>query len=170
MLENKISYPYFSDMGLFNFSKKTKAKFINVYAPFLGAGIQLKETDEHLRTFKVAMRLTWFNKNIKGVHFGGSLYAMCDPFYMWILMENLGSEYIVWDKAASIQFKKPGTGTVEAIFHISEPEIEQIRQEVNTIGRNDYVFKTVVTNEDGQIVAEVEKTVYVRKKNFERKK
>lgn len=156
-------------MSLFQLSKKTKAKFINWYAPYLGAGIRIRETNEQLTYFVSEMKLSWFNKNVKGVHFGGSLYAMCDPFYMWILMENLGSEYIVWDKAASIQFKKPGTGTVSAIFHISEPEIEQIRKEVNTIGRNDYIFKTVITNQDGQIVAEVEKTVYVRKKNFERR-
>lgn len=55
-----------------------------------------------------------------GTHFGGSLYAMCDPFYMWILMENLGKDFIVWDKAATIRFKKPGTGTVNAEFEISK--------------------------------------------------
>ena len=97
-----------------------------------------------------------------GTHFGGSLYAMCDPFYMWILMENLGKDFIVWDKAATIRFKKPGTGTVTAEFEISKEEIEKIRLEVIEKGKNDYHFSTVVTNEKGQVVAEVDKTVYVR--------
>jgi hypothetical protein len=93
---------------------------------------------------------------------------MCDPFYMFILMENLGSGYIVWDKAATIRFKKPGLGSMKAIFEILPEQIGAIQKEVDAIGKNDYVFQTVVTNEKGEIIAEVEKTVYVRKKDFKK--
>lgn len=97
-----------------------------------------------------------------GTHFGGSLYSMCDPFYMWILMENLGEAFIVWDKAATIRFRKPGTGVVSAVFEVPAERIEEIRTEVMEKGKNDYAFSAVVTNEAGQVVAEIEKTVYVR--------
>ncbi|MCO5232973.1 MAG: DUF4442 domain-containing protein [Chitinophagales bacterium] len=149
-------------MNWLKISKKRKAKLINFYPPFLGANIQLEECNENLTQFQVKLSLNRWNKNVMGTHFGGSLYAMCDPFYMWILMENLGKDFIVWDKAATIQFKKPGTGTVRAIFEISIEQIENIRKEVIELGKNDYHFSTVVKNENGQIVAEVDKTVYVR--------
>lgn len=143
-------------------SKKTKAKLINFYPPMWGANIKLADCNENLSWFQIKMKLNRWNKNVMGTHFGGSLYAMCDPYYMWILMENLGKDFIVWDKAASIRFKKPGTGTVSAEFEISEAEIEKIRIEVIEKGKNDYYFSTVVKNEKGQVVAEVDKTVYVR--------
>jgi hypothetical protein len=79
-------------------------------------------------------------------------------------MENLGKDFIVWDKAATIHFKKPGTGTVTAEFEISKEIIENIRKEVIEKGKNDYFFSTVVKNEKGQVIAEVDKTVYVRYK------
>ena len=135
---------------------------INFYPPIWGANIKLADCNESLSWFKVELKLNRWNKNVMGTHFGGSLYAMCDPFYMWILMENLGKDFIVWDKAATIRFKKPGTGTVTAEFEISKEEIEKIRLEVIEKGKNDYHFSTVVTNEKGQVVAEVDKTVYVR--------
>lgn len=137
---------------------------INWYLPFIGAGIKVTDANEQLTMFEVQMRLNRFNKNVMGVHFGGSLYAMCDPFYMWILMENLGKDFIVWDKAATIRFKKPGTGTVKAVFEIPETTIEEIRAEVEVLGKKDYHFSTVITNEAGQVVAEVDKVVYVRRK------
>lgn len=149
-------------MNWLKISKKRKAKLINFYPPFLGANIRLEECNENLTQFQVKLSLNRWNKNVMGTHFGGSLYAMCDPFYMWILMENLGKDFIVWDKAATIQFKKPGIGTVRAIFEISMEQIENIRKEVIELGKNDYHFSTVVKNENGQIVAEVDKTVYVR--------
>jgi hypothetical protein len=141
-----------------------KAMMINWYLPFIGAGIKVTDANEQLTMFEVQMRLNRFNKNVMGVHFGGSLYAMCDPFYMWILMENLGKDFIVWDKAATIRFKKPGTGTVKAVFEIPETTIEEIRAEVEVLGKKDYHFSTVITNEAGQVVAEVDKVVYVRRK------
>lgn len=148
----------------FRISKKTKAKLINFYLPLWGANIKISDCNEDLNWFQVQLTLNRWNKNIMGTHFGGSLYAMCDPFYMWILMENLGKDFIVWDKAATIHFKKPGTGTVTAEFEISKEIIENIRKEVIEKGKNDYFFSSVVKNEKGQVIAEVDKTVYVRYK------
>ncbi|MFN8284891.1 MAG: DUF4442 domain-containing protein [Chitinophagales bacterium] len=139
---------------------------IRFYAPYLGAGISVKSVNEDFTKIDVQMKMRWYNRNLVGTHFGGSLYSMCDPFYMFILMENLGKGYIVWDKAASIKFKKPGLSTVTSSFEIPKERIAEIKNEVDAIGKNDYTFFTTVTNEKGEIIAEVEKVVYVRKKDF----
>ena len=88
------------------FRRRLLEKLINFYPPLFGAGIRSRAIDE--RTIDVEMKLTFFNRNIVNVHFGGSLYALCDPWFMLILMRLLGKDYIVWDKAASIQFRRPG--------------------------------------------------------------
>lgn len=144
--------------------KSWQAKRINFYAPYLGAGIRIRNVDEAYRRFEVEMPLTPWNKNIKGVHFGGSLYSMCDPFYMWILMENLGAEYIVWDKAATIKFLKPGNGTVHAIFEVEDKRIQSIREDLKVKIKDDYIFETYIYNDENIKIAKVTKTVYVRKK------
>jgi acyl-coenzyme A thioesterase PaaI-like protein len=149
-------------------SLKDNIRFLKWYPPFLGSGIKMESYNESFTRLVVVMKMRWWNRNLVGTHFGGSLYSMCDPFYMFILMENLGKDYIVWDKAATIRFKKPGTGTVKAIFEIPAERMDEIKKEVDMIGKNDYIFQTVVTHENGDVVAEVEKTVYVRKKEFKK--
>jgi acyl-coenzyme A thioesterase PaaI-like protein len=136
-------------------------KMINFYPPLFGAGIRSNYIDE--RTIKVEMKLTKFNRNIVGVHFGGSLYAMCDPWFMLILMRLLGKDYIVWDKAASIQFLRPGKGKVTAEFYISPERVEEIKAAAEN-GKVEPTFSVDVVDDEKQIVAHVEKLLYVRKK------
>ena len=128
----------------------------------LGAGIRSRTVDEH--TVVVEMKLTAMNRNIIGVHFGGSLYAMCDPWFMLILMRLLGKDYIVWDKAAGIKFKKPGKGTVRARFHIPAERVEQIRADADALGKIEPVFHVDVLDDTGEVIASVEKLLYVRRK------
>lgn len=146
---------------------KALIKKINYYPPYLGAGIKVRHHNDDFTRFEVQMHLTWYNKNLVGTHFGGSLYAMCDPFYMFMLMINLGKEYIVWDKSAAIDFVKPGKGTVQAVFEIAPEQIAAIRQEIEVVGKKTYQFQTQVTDLQGNTIAAVEKGVYVRKKNFQ---
>lgn len=119
---------------------------------------------------RVALKMRWYNRNYVGVHYGGSLYSMCDPWYMLMLMHQLGREYIVWDKAADIRFKLPGKGTVTAEFELTEALVKTIKQEVDAVGKKDFVFTCHVKNKEGAVVAEVDKTVYVRRKDFKTKK
>lgn len=137
-------------------------RYLSLYPPYIGAGIQVtyKPPD-----FAVRMKQTWFNRNAVGTHFGGSLYAMCDPFYMLILMERLGRGYIIWDKAATIQFLKPGRGTVHADFHIPPETIADIQRRADQGEKVEPVLTVDVLDEDNQVVAHVEKCLYVRKKN-----
>lgn len=145
-----------------NFRQRLMEKLINLYPPMLGAGVRSRTLDEG--TVEVEMKLTMFNRNLVGVHFGGSLYAMCDPWFMLILMRLLGSDYIVWDKAASIQFKKPGRGKVKARFHIPPERVEKIRRDAEAQGKIEPVFQVDVIDDDGQVIAQVEKLLYVRRK------
>ena len=89
---------------------------------------------------------------------------MCDPFDVFIVMMNLGKDYIVWDKSAGITFIKPASGTITGIFEIDRGTLERIREEVDQLGKNTYHFETDLLNEDGEAVARVTKEVYVRKK------
>ena len=108
--------------------------------------------------------MKFFNRNYVGTHYGGSLYSMCDPWFMVMLIEQLGPDYIVWDKAATIRFKKPGRGTVKASFHISEERVQEIRAQADALGKIEPQFQAVVTDAEGNVVAEVDKLLYVRKK------
>ena len=110
------------------------------------------------------MALRWYNRNYVGTQFGGSLYSMTDPFYMLMLMENLGRDYVVGDKAASIDFIAPGRGPVFASFAIDQGFIDQVRE--CTAGGDKYLPELPVEVRDGSgaLVARVNKTLYVRLK------
>lgn len=142
-------------------------KLINWWPPMLGTGISLKKVSKDFRTFEVIMKLRWYNRNLVGIHYGGSLYSMCDPWYMFILMANLGKDYVVLDKAAAIRYMKPGKGTLKCTFHITEQQLREIRKELDLVGKKDFTFLCEVKNETGEVVTEVEKVVYVRKKDFD---
>jgi hypothetical protein len=139
-------------------------RLLNIYPPYVGAGVRVRASAD-LRTFDVRMTLRWWNRNYVRTHFGGSLYTMCDPFYMLILFEQLGRDYIVWDKAATIRFRRPGKGTVRAHFHIPPERIEEIRAAADRDGKVEPVFTVEVRDERGDLVAEVEKLLYVRRKD-----
>ncbi|MCC5920288.1 MAG: DUF4442 domain-containing protein [Cyclobacteriaceae bacterium] len=147
-------------------SQRRRIKLINYYPPFIGAGVKVTHLSKDFKELDVAMKLTWYNRNLVGVHFGGSLFSMCDPFYMLMLMQVLGRDYIVWDKAASIRFRKPGKGTVKAAFRITDEKVNEIRTHVAEHGKGDFIFHVDVTDSGGDVVAALEKTIYVRRKDF----
>lgn len=151
-------------MKKISWKKRFKIWLFNFYPPYLGAGIRIKEIAPDFSYFRSEMNLRFYNRNYVGVHFGGSLYSMCDPFFMLILLERLGSDYIVWDKAGNMIFVKPGMGKVIAEFRISDSEIERIKEEIDVKKKGDYLFTTDVKNEAGEVIAKLEKTVYIRKR------
>jgi acyl-coenzyme A thioesterase PaaI-like protein len=143
-------------------ARRFRERWINFYPPLLGAGIRARRIDS--QTIHVEMKLTALNRNVMGVHFGGSLYAMCDPWYALILMGALGTDYIVWDTAASIQFLHPGRGKVAADFHIPRERIEEIRQAADEGRKIGPAFTVDLMDTLGQSIAHVEKILYVRKR------
>lgn len=138
--------------------------YINHWRPLWGCGVHIDSISNDYRLIKVALPLRWYNKNFVGVHFGGSLFLMTDAFYMVMLTINLGTDYIVWDKSAKIDFKKPGRGTVRATFHFTDEEINDVRSKADSLEK--YVFDKLVDiiDEQGDVVASVVKTLYVRRK------
>ncbi len=137
---------------------------VSVYPPYLCSGVRVGEVSPDFRRVVVRMGLHWFNKNYVGTQFGGSLYAMTDPFLMIMLMKNLGKGYVVWDKAAEIDFVKPGTGEVRAVFEINEEILNEIKEKVEEKGKYLPQFNIDVVDKKGEIVTKVKKIIYVRKK------
>jgi acyl-coenzyme A thioesterase PaaI-like protein len=143
--------------------RKLNRHLLNIWPPLLGAGIRVRRISEDLREVDVEMKLRVWNRNYVGTHYGGSLYSMTDPFYMVMLMRNLGPEYVVWDKAAAIRFKRPGKGTVRAEFRLTEERIQEIVRTLETQEKTELVFRVLVQDAEANVIAEVEKTIYVAK-------
>ncbi len=147
---------------------QTRFKLINFYPPMIGAGIRVIDIDGDFTRITVEMKLRWWNKNVFGTQFGGALYMMCDPFFVAILMTNLGRDYIVWDKAATIQFLKPGRKAVRAIFTLSPEEIARVKGEADARGKYEPEYDVDIVDSDGLVVARVHKVLYVRRKDAKR--
>jgi hypothetical protein len=139
-------------------------RWVNLWPPFLGAGIRVKRIAPDMKAIDVEMKLRWWNANYVGTQFGGSLFALTDAFYMLMLMANLGRDYIVWDKAASVRYRKPGRGTVRAEFRLTDAQLDDIREKLKTLPKYEPVFKVEVRDEQRMVIAEVEKLLHVRRK------
>lgn len=137
----------------------------NLWPPYLGAGIRIINISPDYRYVKVCLKRSWYNANYVGTQFGGSIYAMTDPFYMLMIMNNLGRDYIVWDKAAQIEFLKPGKTRLFAEFKMSTELLEEIVRKTDEQQKYIFDLPVEVCDEDQQIVATVTKTLYVRKKH-----
>ena len=136
---------------------------INLWPPFLGAGIRVQHIAPDFSQIVVALKMGLFNRNYVGTHFGGSLFSMTDPFYMLMLMHRLGRGYVVWDRAARIEFLHPAKGTVTARFTLDDATVEAVRAATAGGEKHLPVFTVEVVDADGAVCARVEKTVYVRK-------
>lgn len=141
---------------------------INCWPPYLFSGIRAVHISADFRSADVELRRHWYNRNYVGTHFGGSLFAMTDAWYMIMLIQNLGRDYYVWDKNASIEFISPGKGTVRAQFRLDEAILQRIRD--NTENGEKYLpeFHVDVVNTENELVAKVIRTLYIRKKKTSR--
>lgn len=137
---------------------------LNLYPPYLGAGVRVTHVAADWRELRVTMKLRWYNRNAVGTQFGGSLYTMVDPHLMLLLMQLLGREYLVWDQAAAIEFKKPGRGTVSARIRIDEETLAQIREATAAGSPYRPSFELFVRDGAGEVVTRVVKTLYVRRR------
>ncbi len=142
--------------------------FVNLWPPYLCTGIHATHLSADYRNAEVELRERWYNRNYVGTHFGGSLFAMTDAWYMIMLLHNLGPEYYVWDKSASIDYITPGRGTLRAHFHLDENALQLIRAQ--TAHGEKYLpeFTVEILNADKQLVARVVRTLYVRRKKSAR--
>jgi len=137
---------------------------MNWWPPFAGAGIRVTRIAPDWSYVRVELRLKPLNRNALGTHFGGSLFAMTDPFYALMLMHRLGRDHVVWDQAATIDFLKPGRGVVWAEFRLDPALVERLRQEAASGAKLRPEFVVEVRNSAGDTVARVRKQLYVRRK------
>ena len=137
---------------------------LNFYFPFWGAGISVSRWSPDSRSAEVRLRPRLYNRNPLGTHFGGSLYAMCDPIYVLMLMRILGPDYLVWSQSGAILFKKPGRGVVRAVFELSPELMESIRGATDTGEPFNQNFRIEVLDNAGEVVAEVNEVIYIRKR------
>ena len=137
---------------------------LNVYPPYLGTGVWIDRISEDWREVDVSMKLRWYNRNAMKTHFGGSLYSMVDPHLMLMLMQILGRGYIVWDKAAGIDFLKPGRGRVAAQLRITDDMLAEIHAGLTRKKKVTPHYAIDILDESAEVVARICKTLYVRRR------
>ena len=147
-----------------NLKPATLRRLMNFWPPYLAAGIVVEDIRADYRYVRVALKDRVANRNYFGTHFGGSLFAMTDPFWMLLAMESLGREFIVWDKAGEIEFVKPGRGRVRAEFHLEPDLVHRLREQARHERKVLHWFEADVVDESGDTVARVRKQLYIRRK------
>lgn len=136
---------------------------LSLWPPFWFTGISYR-INHNYRQIDIRLPLRFYNMNIVGIQYGGNMFSMTDPCYLLMLMYNLGDEYRVLDQAASIQFLKPGLTAVTAICSITQNDIDKIVEQTKTGEKVIREFMIDVVDKDNEIVAQVTRQVYIRKK------
>ncbi len=137
---------------------------MNLFPAYRGVGARVDYIASDFREVRIHLPLNWRTRNYVGTIFGGSLYGAADPVYMIMLLKILGPGYIVWDKAATIRFRKPGRGTLYATFRIDDAEVEAIRVATAAGDPVDRTYTVSLTDREGVPHADVEKVIYIRRK------
>src|ERR1019366_1700605 len=133
---------------------------INLWPPFFFNNIAVTEITSDWSRVSVRLRLRSWNRNYIGTHFGGNLFAMTDPFCVLMLLHRLRSDYVVWDKAANIEFIAPGRGDVYATFNIDDETIDSLRNEAAEGEKVLRWFEVDVVDKQGKLIAKARKQLY----------
>jgi acyl-coenzyme A thioesterase PaaI-like protein len=136
----------------------------NIFPAYRGSGGRVTYIAHDFREMRVKIPLNWRTRNYVGTIYGGSMYAAIDPIYMLMLIKNLGPEFIVWDRAAKIRFRKPGRETLYAHFLLAGGELDEIRALAETQKSVDRIYQVPLTDKNGKVHAQIEKTLYISKK------
>ena len=149
-----------------DFSPAWMRRLFNAWPPFRAAGIRVRHIGPGFREVIVELRARLLNRNFVGTHFGGSMFAMADPFFMIMMMRNLGRDYVVWDKAGNIRFLKPGRGTLTARFELTQAMLDEAMAQTADGSKHEPTFAVEITDAKGLPVARVEKTLHIRRADF----
>lgn len=136
----------------------------NLFPAYRGTGGRVTYIADDFREVRVKLPLNWRTRNYVGTIYGGSIYGAIDPIYMLMLMHILGKEYVVWDKAASVRFKKPGKDTLYVQFRLEQDEIDEIRRLAETERSIDRIYDLEIKDKNGVVHAFIEKTIYISKR------
>lgn len=142
----------------------------NLNPAFRGTGGRVVHVAQNLRHIRIRLPLSWRTRNIVGSLYGGSLFAITDGAHPMMLMAALGDGYIVWDKAASIRYRKPGYSTLYGDFLLTAAELAEIQAALAVSHELDYSFQIELKDQQGIVHTVVERTVYIAEKNYYRQK
>ncbi len=138
---------------------------LNIWPPFLFTGIKITQLSSDFKYCKVKLKNWPGTRNVNNSQFGGSLFSMTDPIYSLMLMGILGfDKYFIWDKAANIDFIKPGKGMVYIEFKITDADIELIEKYCANGEKYFPTFHNIVLDKEKNTVAKLERTLYIRLK------
>jgi acyl-coenzyme A thioesterase PaaI-like protein len=143
-------------------SRLMRWKF-NVFPAYRGTGGRVTYIAADYREVRIALPLSFRTRNYVGTIFGGSMYAAVDPVYMIMLIKNLGRGYVVWDKAATIRFRRPGRTTLFATFLLDAAELEAVRAATADGSPIDRTYNVELVDAEGVPHASIEKLIYIRK-------
>ena len=135
----------------------------NLFPALRRTGGRITYIAKDLKEVAVKIPLNWKTRNYVGTMFGGSMYAAIDPVYMVMFMKLLGPEYRIWDKAANIQYRRPGRSDLHAVFTISDDEIASLRNELLRTDRLDRTYQVKLLDENNKVTAIIEKTLHFQK-------
>lgn len=135
----------------------------NLFPAYRGSGGRVTHIAHDWHHVSVKVPLSWRTRNYYGTIYGGSIYGAVDPIYVLMLVKILGPDYVVWDKAAKIRFKKPGKTTLFVDFHLSPEEIAEIKRLAGTEKSVDRVYHLELKDKNGVVHAFIEKTIYISK-------
>ena len=145
-------------------SNKLRCWSFYSFGCYRGTGGRLKYIAEDWSEVRLELPLSWRTRNYVRTIFGGSLYSAVDPIYMLMLIHRLGPEFIVWDKVATIQFKKPGRETLRARFVVGDDELMAIRSALESQRAIDRTYSIDLVDGSGTACATIEKVIYIRKR------
>ena len=137
---------------------------INLWPPFVGAGIRVTRVTPDFREIDVKLSLGMLNRNYFGTQFGGSMFAMTDPFFALMMLRNLGAGYVVWDKSGSIDYRRPGRGDVFAHFVLPAAAVARAKRATAGGGKHEPAFHVRIQDTGGETIAEVTKILYIRRR------
>ncbi len=146
------------------FNPSVMRHLLNFWPPFFFNGIKVVELSTDYRYAKVTLNDRPWRRNINSSQFGGAMFAMTDPIYPLMVMGALGKEYLVWDKRADIDYIKPGKGKLTAEFFLQDATVQEI---ISATAHGEKFFPEFlvhVKNQQQEVVCEVNRTLYVRKK------
>ncbi len=145
-----------------NLSPRTFRHAMRFFPPIRNTGVRVTHISSDWRHWKVRLPLNWRTRNYVGTHYGGTLYSAADPHLMLAWMHILGPDFVVWDKAAAIRFRKPGRGTLRMEFEIPAEQVAEVRRRLVSEPKLDLEYELSWVDAAGDVVATVSKTVHIR--------
>jgi len=144
--------------------------FFNISPMYRSSGGRLMTVSDDFKYVKIKLPINYKTRNYVGTLYGGHMYSCVDGIYMVQLINILGEDYVVWDKAASIRFRRPGNTTLFAEFDISDELLSQIKSDIQELKEKDFTLYVNLVDKEGKVYAEIEKVIYIAEKSYYKEK